>query len=182
MNSREADWASLMLAGRSGDAAAYERCLRDMAQTLRPMVRRGLLRAGASAAETEDVVQDILIAVHLKQHTWDASRPIGPWISAIARHKLVDALRRRGGRTEIPIEDFAEILAAEDDTPTHFASDVQRSLEQLPERQRAVINAIAVEGGSIAQTAGRLQITEGAVRVALHRGLAALAKRAGRPT
>ncbi len=61
------------------------------AQALRPLVRRGMYRAGASPAETEDVVQDILIAVHLKRHTWDDTRPIGPWIAGIARYKIIDS-------------------------------------------------------------------------------------------
>ena len=38
----------------------------------------GCYRAGANPAETEDVVQDILIAVHLKRHTWDETPPDRP--------------------------------------------------------------------------------------------------------
>ncbi len=93
-----------------------------------PLVRRGLSRAGANLSETEDVVQDILIAVHLKRHTWDATRPIGPWISGIARYKIIDNMRRRGFRIELPIEDFAEILPAEE-AEAASERDVTRSLE-----------------------------------------------------
>src|SRR5262245_26552984 len=116
-----------MRAAKAGDAAAYERCLRAIAQALRPLVRRGLDRAGGNPAELEDVVQDILIAVHLKRHTWDDSRPIGPWIAGIARYKVIDSLRRRGYRTNLPIEDFAEILPAESTTEAVSERDVTRS-------------------------------------------------------
>jgi RNA polymerase sigma-70 factor, ECF subfamily len=177
LKGRETQWAEWMRAASAGDGEAYDRVLRDMAQALRPLVRRGLHRAGANPAETEDVVQDILIAVHLKRHTWDQGRPIGPWISGIARYKIIDNMRRRGFRIELPIEDFAEILPAESEAPTASERDVTRSLEALPEGQRNVVRAIAIDGASISDTALKLNMSEGAVRVALHRGLGALAKR-----
>lgn len=176
MRGRETQWADWMRAASAGDSAAYDRCLREMAQALRPLVRRGLSRAGANPAETEDVVQDILIAVHLKRHTWDQTRPIGPWISGIARYKIIDNMRRRGFRIELPIEDFAEILPAEQ-AETASERDVTRSLDALPEGQRNVVRAIAIDGASISDAALKLNMSEGAVRVSLHRGLGALAKR-----
>jgi RNA polymerase sigma-70 factor (ECF subfamily) len=177
LRDREAQWSDLMRAARTGDAAAYERCLREMAQALRPIVRRGLARTGANPAETEDVVQDILIAVHLKRQTWDDTRPIGPWIAGIARFKIIDAARRRGRRIDLPIEDFVDILPAEAEAETASERDVTRSLDALPEGQRKVVRAIAIEGASIAVAAQTLNMSEGAVRVALHRGLGALARR-----
>ncbi|MGD9922345.1 MAG: sigma-70 family RNA polymerase sigma factor [Pseudorhodoplanes sp.] len=177
MKDREAQWAELMRAARAGDGAAYERCLRDMAQALRPLVRRGLYRVGANPAETEDVVQVVLIAVHLKRQTWDETRPIGPWIAGIARYKIVDAARRRGRRTDLPIQDFEDMLPAAAEPETVNERDVARSLEALPEGQRKVVRAIAIDGVSIAVAAQSLNMSEGAVRVALHRGLGALAKR-----
>jgi RNA polymerase sigma-70 factor (ECF subfamily) len=177
LKGRETQWAELMRAARAGNGTAYERCLREMAQALRPMVRRGLYRAGANPAETEDVVQDILIAVHLKRQTWDESRPIGPWIAGIARYKIIDAARRRGGRTDLSIDDFVEVLPAESEPEIASERDVSRSLDVLPEGQRKVVRAIAIEGASIAATAQTFNMSEGAVRVALHRGLGALAKR-----
>ena len=177
MTGRETLWAEWMRAAMEGDTAAYDRFLRDAAQALRGLVRRGLARVGASPSETEDVVQDILIAVHLKRHTWDRSRPIGPWISGIARYKIIDNMRRRGFRTELPIEDFAEILPADSEAEPTAARDVARSLASLPEGQRKVVQSIAVDGVSIAETAKNLNMSEGAVRVSLHRGLGALAKR-----
>lgn len=173
---REIEWAAMMRAARGGDRQAYETCLREIAQAMRPVIRRGLLRAGADAADTEDVVQNMLIAVHLKQHTWDASRPIGPWLFAIARYKMIDVLRRRGRRAEIPIEDFAETLAAPVVEDRAGERDVMRSLDALPPRQREVVRTITIEGASIAEAASRLDMSAGAVRVALHRGLASLAK------
>jgi RNA polymerase sigma-70 factor (ECF subfamily) len=168
-----------MRAANAGDAKSYERLLREIAAALRPLVRRGLAHAGRSDADIEDVVQEVLLAVHLKRHTWDSKRPIEPWVHAIARHKLVDALRRRGGNFELPIDDFSEKLAAEEVSPFVSGREAERHLAQLPPGQRAVVHAVAVEGASIADVAERLKMTTGAVRVALHRGLASLAKTLG---
>jgi RNA polymerase sigma-70 factor (ECF subfamily) len=179
VSKRESDWGDLMRAANGGDAAAYHRLLASLAPALRSVARQGLVRAGFAADEAEDVVQEILLAVHLRRHTWEPAAPFLPWLRAIARHKLVDALRRRGRRLHVSIDDVAEgLLAAE--PPRALATDtLDRCLRTLPERQRHVVRAIAVEGASIRATAERLRASEGAVRVALHRGLAALAARFG---
>lgn len=174
MNERETEWAGLMRAAIAGDAAAYERLLRALTPALRAAARRGLLRSGRGDADAEDVVQETLLAIHLKRHTWDPDKMLGPWVMAIARNKLIDALRRRGRHVSVAIDDFADILAAEDAAPVP-ARDVDRQLARLPQRQREVVRSISVDGASIRDTAQRLDISEGAVRVALHRGLAALA-------
>src|SRR4051794_24445001 len=178
LSERELEWTRWMRAARAGDAKAYDLLLRDLARALRPVVRRGLARAGRSEADAEDIVQEALVAVHLKRHTYDMSRPIGPWIGAIARHKLTDALRRRGGRFDVPIDDVSEWLAAEEAEPVPSERELRRSLDALPSGQRQVLQAIAIEGVSIGETATRLEMTQGAVRVALHRALASLSRRA----
>ena len=175
----DASWSDLMRAANTGDADAYQRLLRAIAAALRPVIRRGLLRAGRSAADVEDVVQEVLLAVHLKRHTWDSARPVEPWVHAIARYKIVDALRRRTGKPDLSIDDFSETLAAPEPEPSASEVEVEKHLATLPTGQRTVVHAIAVEGASIAEAAERLNMTAVAVRVALHRGLAALAKQLG---
>lgn len=172
---REQEWTALMLAADGGDDGAYHRLLADLTTALRAMTTRGFARAGSGSAEVEDVVQETLLAVHLKRHTWDRTQPFAPWVTVIARNKLVDALRRRGRRNDVAVDDVAETLAAPPDADPTTAGDVARLLEQLKPRQRDIVRSIAVEDRSIRATAERLAMTEGAVRVALHRGLAALA-------
>ena len=76
-------------------------------------MRAAFARARLGDADIEDVVQETLLAIHLKRQTWDAE-PAGsrPWVAAIARHKTIDAMRRRGVRRAEPIEDFEAVLAA----------------------------------------------------------------------
>lgn len=172
---REKEWAVLMRAGNAGDAVAYRRLLVQLTPALRAFAGRSLARAGVSTADAEDVVQDTLLALHLKRQTWDENGPLSPWLFGIARHKIIDALRRRGRRIEISIDDFAELLASPDSSRESVVADVSRHLDSLPAGQRKVVHCIAVDGASIDEAAARLSMSNGAVRVALHRGLAALA-------
>jgi RNA polymerase sigma-70 factor (ECF subfamily) len=172
---RDEEWTDLMRSANAGDGAAYHRLLKSVTPVLRAAARRGLLRAGQPVDQAEDVVQDILFAVHLKRHTWDANAPFAPWLFAIARNKLIDALRRRGRRVFVNIDDFAETIPSEPVAETVPPGEVAVHLETLPQRQRDVLQSIAVDSASIKDTAAKLDISEGAVRVALHRGLSRLA-------
>jgi len=175
VHDEDSEWSSLLRAANTGDAAAYQSFLRLMLPLLRKSVRRSLARSRAPDVDVEDVVQEILLAVHLKRQTWIETAPVAPWLFTIARHKTIDALRRRGRRVEIPVEDFADTLAAEPAGPNLATANVDHHLASLPEGQRKVVYKVAVDGQSIAQTAAALDMTPGAVRVALHRGLARLA-------
>jgi RNA polymerase sigma-70 factor (ECF subfamily) len=171
---REDEWTALMRRAISGDSAAYHRLLKAIAPVLRAAARRGLGRAGQPVDQSEDIVQDILLAVHLKRHTWNADAPFTPWLFAIARNKLIDALRRRGRRIFVNIDDFAETMPSEPVAESAPASEVAARLQSLPARQREVLQSIAVDSASIRDTATKFSMSEGAVRVALHRGLARL--------
>jgi RNA polymerase sigma-70 factor (ECF subfamily) len=166
-----------MRSANAGDDTAYHRLLKAVTPVLRAAARRGLTRAGQPADQAEDIVQDILFALHLKRHTWNPEAPFAPWLFAIARNKLIDALRRRGRRVFVNIDDFAETLPGDQAEDTLPAGEVAAHLNTLPQRQRDVLQSIAVESASIKETAAKLSMTEGAVRVALHRGLTGLANK-----
>lgn len=167
-----------MRAARRGDARAYARVLGDLAGVLRALFRRRL-----GGPDVEDYVQDVLLAIHLKGQTWDEARPLMPWVFAIAQHKLADGLRRtrrvaRHVSADLTIDMLAESIAEPPPEHDRVGLDVERHLATLSGRQRAVVRALTLEERSVAETAILLAMSEGAVRVALHRGLKALAERA----
>ncbi|OYX85990.1 MAG: RNA polymerase subunit sigma [Azorhizobium sp. 32-67-21] len=174
MDEREERWAQMMRSALAGDRGVYERLLREITPVLRAAAHRRFLSLGLPAAESEDVVQETLLALHLKRQTWRSTEPLGPWLWTIARNKFIDHLRRRGRRVDLPIEDFAEVIAAPQERPGTDADDVERHLARLPDRQRDVLKSVAVEGASIGEAAQALKMTQGAVRVALHRAFATL--------
>jgi RNA polymerase sigma-70 factor (ECF subfamily) len=171
----EDEWAELMRAAINGDSGAYRGFFASLTPVLRTVLRRGCARFGWDGSDAEDIVQETLLAVHLKRQSWDVDRPIAPWIMAIARNKLIDAQRRRGNRRTVPIDDFSDILTAERSEDSSDRNDLDRLLGKLGERQRSLVRMLSVEGRSVRETADRLDMSEGAVRVALHRAIKALA-------
>jgi RNA polymerase sigma-70 factor (ECF subfamily) len=171
---RDRTWVEWMRAANAGDEIAYHRLLEALAPFLRAVVRRGFTRSGFGNCDVEDVVQETLLAIHLKRQTWDEDEALTPWVMAIARHKLIDSLRRRGRHIELPIDDLIDVLPAEIPTETLSSRDAERLLSVLTGRQRDVVRAISIEGMSAREAAHRFRMSEGAVRVALHRGLTTL--------
>jgi RNA polymerase sigma-70 factor, ECF subfamily len=173
---RNDDWSTWLRAGIAGDEAAYGRFLREVTPHLRAIARSGLSRAGRSGAEAEDIVQDALIAIHTKRTSWIPTEPVVPWLRAILKHKLIDSLRKRGSHGHIDIDEFAEAIPAPSNEPEIATRDVMKLAASLPSGQKAVIEAMFVDGHNTAETAAALSMSEGAVRVALHRALGGLAK------
>jgi RNA polymerase sigma-70 factor (ECF subfamily) len=172
----EAELSGLFRAAIAGDERAYADFLHRIAALIRGFVRRKIVQGGV---DPEDVVQETLLAIHVKRHTWREDAPVLPWVYAIARFKLIDAFRRRGRRIEVEIDEIAETFA-EPEAETASQRDINRALDGLPPAQRSVVSSISVDGHSIGETAVKLGISETAVRVSLHRGVAAIAKRFGR--
>ncbi|MBO0662326.1 sigma-70 family RNA polymerase sigma factor [Jiella sp. MQZ9-1] len=163
----------------AGDETAYRRFLTEAAVIVRRFAARRMPRQSAGF-DLEDLVQEILLAVHTKRHTWRKGEPVAPWLFAIARYKAIDAYRRRGRRIEIDIAEIGDVVDARSGPPTAVNRDVGRALASLKGRQQAVVSALSVEGKSIRETARELHMSEGAVRVAFHRGLSSIAKTFGR--
>lgn len=167
------DWGKLLTAANAGDSRAYARFLQAVTPVLRGVVRaRGM---GLGAAACEDVVQEVLLAIHLKRHTWQPDAPVRPWLYAITRYKVVDAFRSRGNKIDLPIEDFAEVLAADSGPDPTESADMAKMIGMLDDRSAEIVRKIGLEGSSVAETGQALKMSEGAVRVALHRALKALA-------
>src|SRR5208337_2737065 len=105
-------WSMMMKAAMAGDEGVYRRLLEELGRSVRAMARAAFARARLGDADVEDAVQETLLAIHLKRHTWDSGQRLGPWVNAIARHKIIDAMRRRGARRAEPLEDFQDFLPA----------------------------------------------------------------------
>jgi RNA polymerase sigma factor (sigma-70 family) len=164
---RTTAWQAWFAAARRGDGQAYARLLRDVVPVIRGIVRAKA--GGLGGAVEEDIVQDVLLAINDKRHTWREDEPVQPWLYAITRYKVVDAFRRRGSRTSVPIEDMADTLPApEQADPTEHA-DAMRVIGRLEPASAELVLAIMRQGASIRDLAQRFGITEGAVRVRLHR-------------
>ena len=181
MAANEAELRALMRASLSGDAAAYRTLLSRLSANLRAYYKGKLARIGRSATEAEDLMQEALMAIHTRRHTYDPAEALTPWVYAIARYKLIDHLRRtRASMTDLPLEDAKEITAQNDFVGTESANDLARLMSQLPKKMRRAIQSVKLDGLSVAEAANQCGMSESAVKVNVHRGLKALVASIGR--
>lgn len=163
-----------MLRGLDGDAAAWRMLLTEFGAHLRAWFARQLFDGGADA---EDLVQETLIALHAKRATWDPKQPFSAWAWTIARHKLIDHLRRRGRRPTRPIQEAESLWADHTVEDGAARADLERCLSALPARQRRLIEDVRIRGLSVAEAAERHGYSVAAAKVSLHRSLKALTAR-----
>ena len=174
----EAELRTLFLLGLDGEHAAYQAFLQKLSVHLRAFLRRRLF---GWPDEVEDLVQECLLAMHNKRHTYQSDQPLTAWVHAIARYKLIDLLRSKSGREALhdPLDDDLAVFAESSTDASDARRDLTGLLETLPDRQRLPIEHVKLKGLSVAEAAALLGMSESAVKVGIHRGLKALGKRAG---
>ncbi len=163
-----------MRAALAGDAAAY----RDLLGQLRPWLL-SYFRRRLRGSDGEDLVQMTLLSLHEKRHTYDPNAPFLPWIAAVARHKLIDHVRRSGRHTHVELDE--DLMGDEGGLPAELARrDIEVLLAQLPKDQARVIRLHKVNELSVEEVSASTGKTSSAVKVIVHRGLKKLQSLVGR--
>jgi RNA polymerase sigma-70 factor (ECF subfamily) len=168
----EEDWSVLMARGQQGDPASYRRLLQSIAPYLRALGHR----FGLSGADLEDGVQDVLLTVHSIRHTYDPTRPFGPWLTAVARHRMLDRLRRRArqSRRETELTEAHETFAAVETNHPELAGEAGRlkaAIASLPEGQRRAVEMLKLKEMSLKEAAKATGQSETALKVSVHRAI-----------
>lgn len=177
MDARDARWAALMAAVQAGDAAAYDRLLRECLPQIRAVVRARV----RNAADAEDAVQDTLLTLHALRHTYDPSRPFKPWLNAIAERRAIDRLRRlsKHSRRESALDDAPEQGTPATGTTRLEAAELRAAVAELPESQRTALRLAKLEERPLKEAAQISGLSVGALKVATHRAVAALRAKLG---
>jgi RNA polymerase sigma-70 factor (ECF subfamily) len=135
------------------------------------------LRRLRDRQRAEDAVQETFAAVWRSAASYRPERgPAAPWLYAIARNAIVDRFRTQLDTTgEVP-----EIVSGDpgpaDAAESSFVSwRVHRALEELPEREREVVELAYWSGLSQSEVAEYLHIPLGTVKTRTRSALARLA-------
>jgi RNA polymerase sigma-70 factor, ECF subfamily len=144
--------------------------------SLRPRMHRYCARMTGSALDGEDVMQEAIFDAYLKLGSFDATRPLAPWLLRIAHNRCIDFLRRQETRREAEAEAAAPALIH----PSEAAGKaVDRAIERLvlalPPKERACVLLKDVFDYSLEEIAGLVESTPGGVKAALNRGRGKLA-------
>lgn len=168
--SDESRWSALMVSAQSGNQDDYRALLEELGD----VVHRFLRSRFGHHHFIEDCVQEALVAVHHARHTYDPRRPFRPWLFAIVRHKTIDFLRKQRTREKVTDQYTRDqrVLSQRAGRPGAEAGiDAGGLLDRLPDQHREILMLTKVIGYSIAETAGRLGISQSAAKVRVHRAV-----------
>ena len=165
MIAEEATLARLMAMAQQGDRPAYNVLLAEAGMWLERYFRRRV-----PPAQLDDLVQDVLLALHRKRATYDPSRPFLPWLAAIARYRWIDHLRKvYRHETELLEDGDASVDSEEGVVEARVSLD--RLFVHLTDKQAQAIELVKIEGLSIAEASEKTGQSESLVKVNIHRGL-----------
>ncbi len=169
----EAQLHGLWIQALEGEQA-YKQLLISLSGPLRGYFGRKLR---SLPSDVEDLVQETLMAIHQKRHTYESDQPLTAWVFSIGRHKWIDHLRSHGRRAYLhdDIDDWEHALFAPDINDSCDAQhDLDVLLSHLPYKQRQAIERTKLQGLSVAETAQLIGQSQASVKVNVHRGLKVL--------
>ncbi|WP_339746520.1 sigma-70 family RNA polymerase sigma factor [uncultured Maricaulis sp.] len=172
MIASENELRTMMIASQDGDAPAY----RHLLTALRPRLEIFYRRRVHDGSAAEDLVQEALMAIHIKRDTFDPGQPFTPWVYGIARYKLLDYYRRHHKHQSVPLDGIAEFIGEADHgfAAADARMDLGRLMQDLPAAQSRAVQLTKLEELSVAEAAEKTQSGTSAVKVNVHRGLKAL--------
>ncbi len=171
MLGNETQIRNLMIEAQSGDMIAARRLLDILSGPLERFFHNRLFGTGSDA---EDLAQETLLAIYTHRAKYDPSRSLNSWCYAVARHKLIDHLRRSSRTPNERLDEEADPLAHHRVEDAVMRWDLNRVLSRLPTRQRSVLHDVRVLGFTIAEAAERHGTTETAAKVMIHRSMKTL--------
>lgn len=119
----------------------------------------------------EDVVSETFVDVWQQADRFEGRSKVSTWLMSIARHKALSALR---GRQHEQIEDHAETLADQSDTPetamqkSHRRAMLRSSLAKLTPAHREIVNLVYYQEKKIEEVADILGIPLNTVKTRMH--------------
>ena len=171
------EWLMAEVAG--GKRQHLEALIRRYANPLLTFIRRMV----GDQHHSEELFQEVFLAVWVKRRQYQFPRPFKAWLYAIAVNKCRASFRGRAlpaffGKEEDLAHPpaTAEPLPVEKMVATETAALVASAVELLPPQQRAVVVLRVWDGLSYAQIAEIVGRSEGTVRSNMHHGLAAMRK------
>lgn len=164
-------WAQLMERAQQGDRDAFHALFSDVG----PLITRFVARRIREPSEVEDVCQEILLAIYQSRHTFQPTRPLEPWLFAIAHNVCADHNQRhwaRASRQKL-VDEVPENLA---EGEVSVALDLRRALGRLSRPQLEALKLTKIEGLSLAEVSERTGDSVGSLKVRVHRAYEFLKK------
>lgn len=173
------------------DAELARKCRQDSAEAWRELVRRVSplvyrlsLRMLRSQDEAQDACQEVFLRIHRSFDTYDATRPLAPWVGRITYNvclRRLTRVSRKKSLTTDPVE-IAQTADAENPGPDVQAAGkeahelLEEALLKLSAQDQALVDLRYREGLSDAEVAEATGMPVGTVKTRLHRARGKLRK------
>jgi RNA polymerase sigma-70 factor (ECF subfamily) len=173
-------FAQLMRGAQEGQSEAYAELLHELTPLLRRQIRRR--RQYLPSQDIEDLVQDVLLSLHVVRSTYDPARPFLPWLMAITHNRIVDGTRRqiRRSANEVAVEHVPETFPNDGtntiDETYGDPEALHRAIQRLPRGQRTAVEMVKLREMSLKEASAASGMSVPALKVAVHRGIGALRK------
>ena len=140
---------------------------------LKDKLFRLALRITLDRAEAEDVVQDTMIRVWTKRDEWQQFESVEAYCLIVAKNLAIDRSQKKDAQNV----ELTPEMAEEADTSGPYdrlvnnerMKIIHRLIDELPEKQRLIMQLRDIEGESYKDIAKVLQLTEEQVKVNLFR-------------
>lgn len=172
----EALLSQLMRKAQDGDSESYTILLQKVQVIVRHFVDNSFKRLGLkSYGGQEDVVQEVLLAIHYKRSSYDETQFFLPWMYAITRYKIIDYFRRhkKNVYSSISLSTEDEIMAFDIAVVTEFgfSYDIEQLCKMLPDKQRDILMMVKIDGLSIEDVEKKTGHSASDIKVSVHRAI-----------
>jgi len=181
--------AELLSKFEEGDEEAFREIVSRYKNSLYAFLKQFLNRHDL----VEDIFQETFLQLYASRKSFDAGRPLKPWLFTIAANKAKDSLRKAQRTTAVSIgtlvsseemsfEDVLNTLSCDEELPTEelerqeTASRVNQVIATMPENLREILILAYFNGFSYKQMADILCIPIGTVKSRLHTAVARFAR------
>lgn len=168
---KDCELSTLAALAQKGDKKAYNQLL---TQSI-PYIRNVLSGSLSDINAIEDVTQEVLISVHKALQTYSTKKKFKPWLYSIIQFRRIDYLRKYYSKKEnvtssIEENDFSASHVTNEAHKGEY-KDIEAALNTLPDKQRDIFILMRIEGYTAKEVAEKMDMTESAVKVSVHRSL-----------
>lgn len=162
-------WTILMKQTQEGDAVSYEQLLEEISDFLVAYLRKRIFNPDY----IDDLIQDVLLALHKARHTFDSSKPFFPWFLSIVNYKIIDYFNEQKRSNGLSFEDHFYELDMSDSFETNIESKwmIESVLSDLSPVYRDLLKSVKLDGYSIKEASILLGLSISNVKTSIHRAL-----------
>lgn len=173
MTQRDQLLGELMKEAQGGNSTSYETLLSEVYMFLESYLNSKIY----NKSQIDDVVQEIILAVHKSRHTFDSTKSFMSWLLAITHYKISDHFRIQ----------FKEKIQKLEESLVDTNSDILNSLvehqkfhslyqalNELDQKPREIVKLLKIEGLKISEVANKMKLSESNIKVIAHRAYQSL--------